>query len=159
MTDLTTKTVSQLLAGFNNKEFSAVEVTNDYINNIKNNSNLNCYIETFDLTLEQAKADENIANNNARSLEGVPLGIKDLFCTNGVRTTSASKMLENFVPEYESTVTAKLWQQGALMLGKLNMDEFAMGSANTNSYFGSVINPIKANDGDRSYSRWLFRWL
>lgn len=150
MSDLTTKTISQLKDGLNKKDFSAVDLAKSYIENIEENKNLNCFItQTFDLALQQAKkADENIASNKVGELEGIPLAIKDLFCTKGVRTTSASKMLEDFVPEYESTVSQKLWDQGAVMLGKLNMDEFAMGSANTNSYFGPVINPVKANDSD-----------
>ena len=76
-------------------------------------------------------------------MEGIPIGMKDLFCTKNIKTTAASKILENFIPFYESTVSQKLWDSGAVMLGKTNMDEFAMGSANTTSFFGNVINPIK----------------
>ncbi|MFM8185966.1 MAG: Asp-tRNA(Asn)/Glu-tRNA(Gln) amidotransferase subunit GatA, partial [Alphaproteobacteria bacterium] len=92
--------------------------------------------------------DDNIAKNQMRELEGIPFGIKDLYCTKNIRTTCASKMLENFVPTYESTVTQKLFDAGISCLGKLNMDEFAMGSANANSYFGKVINPYKRKDSN-----------
>src|SRR5262245_49070587 len=89
-----------------------------------------------------AKAsDARIASGNAGPLEGVPLAIKDMFCTAGVRTTACSHILDNFVPTYESTVTAQLWRDGAVLLGKTNLDEFAMGSSNENSFFGPVISP------------------
>ena len=87
----------------------------------------------------------------ARPLEGLPLAIKDLFCTKGVRTTAGSRILDNFVPPYESTVTQNLWDAGAVMLGKTNMDEFAMGSSNETSYFGPVTNPWRA---EGSNARW-----
>lgn len=143
--ELTKLSIKETLAGLKSKKFSATEVTQDYIKNIENNRHLNCFItETFDIALEQAKqADINIAKNQMRDLEGIPLGIKDLYCTKNIRTTCASKMLKNFIPPYESTVTQKLFDSGAICLGKLNMDEFAMGSANNNSYFGRVINPYK----------------
>ncbi|MBS0332499.1 MAG: Asp-tRNA(Asn)/Glu-tRNA(Gln) amidotransferase subunit GatA, partial [Proteobacteria bacterium] len=102
-------------------------------------------LETPDRALEMARAsDRRRASGNAGPLEGAPLGIKDLFCTEGVRSTAASKILENFVPAYESTVTANLWRDGAVMLGKLNMDQFAMGSSNETSAFGPVVNPWRA---------------
>ncbi len=150
MTDLTKLTIKELLTGLRGKNFTSVEVAQSYIKNIEENRNINAYLtDSFDKALSQArKSDENIASGNMGQLEGIPLGIKDLFCTKDVRTTSASKMLEDFVPTYESTVTKKLWNEGAVMLGKLNMDEFAMGSATTNSAFGDVISPIKANDSD-----------
>ncbi len=145
MKELTKLTLKQTISGLKNKEFKAVELNQAYIDNAIANRNYNAFItETFDLALAQAKiADENIAKNKAGELEGVPLAIKDLFCTKNIRTTAASKMLENFIPEYESTVTKKLWNAGATMIGKANMDEFAMGSANINSHFGAVINNHK----------------
>ncbi len=150
MTDLTKLDLTNTIKGLKDRSFSSVELTKEYIKNIENHSKLNAFITTtFDLALKQAEiSDQNIAKNNIRELEGIPLAIKDLFCTKGIRTTSASKMLENFIPPYESTVTDKLWQAGALMLGKTNMDEFAMGSGNLTSYFGAVINPYKKNGDD-----------
>lgn len=147
MTDLTKLTIRQTLDGYKNKKFSATEVTKSYIAAAEKNRQLNAFItETFDLALAQAKAsDEKIASGNLRDLEGIPLGVKDLFCTKNVRTTCASKMLGNFVPTYESTVTKKLWDAGAIMIGKTNMDEFAMGSGSTSSHFGAVVNPYKKN--------------
>ncbi len=152
MTDLTKLTIKQALQGLKNKDFSAVDLTKSYISNIEKNRHLNAFItETFELALNQAaKSDENIANGKMREIEGIPIGIKDLFCTKNIRTTSGSKMLENFVPTYESTVTQKLLDAGAVILGKLNMDEFAMGSGNLNSYFGPVINPYKRKNSDEN---------
>ena len=145
MTDLTKLTIKESIEALKAKKFTAVDLTKAYIKNIEDNRKINAFVtDNFEAALAQAKiADENIAAGKARKLEGIPLGIKDLFCTKGVRTTSGSKMLEDFVPTYESTVTRKLWEEGAVMLGKLNMDEFAMGSATTNSYFGNVISPIR----------------
>ncbi|MFT6332333.1 MAG: aspartyl-tRNA(Asn)/glutamyl-tRNA(Gln) amidotransferase subunit A [Lentimonas sp.] len=150
MTDLTKLTLNQAIKGLKNKDFKAIELNHAYVDNATKGRKYNAFItETFDLALNQAKiADENIAKNQARELEGMPLAIKDLFCTKDVRTTAASKMLENFVPQYESTVTQKLWNEGATMVGKVNMDEFAMGSTNATSYFGPVINNVKKNNSD-----------
>ena len=152
MTDLTKLTIRQTLDGFKARKFSSSEVTQAYIKNIEQNRNLNAFItESFDVALAQAKiSDANITSGNLRDLEGIPLGIKDLFCTKNIRTTSASKMLENFVPTYESNVSQKLLDAGCVTLGKLNMDEFAMGSATTNSYFGPVINPYKKKGSDEN---------
>lgn len=152
MTDLTKLTIRQTLEGFKARKFSSSEVTQAYIKNIEQNRNLNAFItESFDVALAQAKiSDTKITSGNLRDLEGIPLGIKDLFCTKNIRTTSASKMLENFVPTYESTVSQKLLDAGSVTLGKLNMDEFAMGSATTNSYFGPVINPYKKKGSDEN---------
>jgi len=143
MTNLTKLTLKQTIFGLKNKDFKAVELNQAYIDNAIAGRNYNAFItETFDLALAQAKiADENIAKNLVGELEGIPLAIKDLFCTKNIRTTAASKMLENFVPEYESTVTKKLWDAGATMIGKANMDEFAMGSSTENSAFGTTQNP------------------
>lgn len=150
MSDITKLSIKQTLESLKNKQFSAVELTSAYIKNIENNRHLNAFItDSFDVALAQAKqSDANIAKGQFRDLEGVPLGIKDLFCTKNIRTTAASKMLADFVPTYESTVTQKLLDAGASTLGKLNMDEFAMGSSNATSFFGPVINPYKAKNSD-----------
>ena len=147
LTDLTITQAKDLLS---KKEISAVELTKAYIDNMEKYRGLNAFVtETPEIALEQAKvADENIARNKARELEGIPMAIKDLYCTKGVRTTASSKMLENFVPEYESTVSKKLLEAGITMLGKTSMDEFAMGSTNLTSYFGEVKNPYKRNGED-----------
>lgn len=134
------------------KKISAKELTNAYLGAIeKLNPALNAYITvTKERALADADAsDTRIAKGNAGALEGIPLAIKDLFCTKGVQTTAGSKMLEGFVPTYESSVTKKLWQAGSVMLGKTNLDEFAMGSSNTTSYFGNVISPWKAEGSDK----------
>ena len=143
MTDLTKLTISESLKGLKNKEFSATELTNAYIRNMEDGRKYNAYVlETPELALNQAKiADEHYQNGTNRALEGIPLGIKDLFCTKGVRSTACSHILDGFVPEYESTVTQNLLDAGALFLGKLNMDEFAMGGSNEHSFYGPVINP------------------
>lgn len=150
MTELTKLTIRQTIDGLKSKKFSSTEVTSAYIKNIEQNRRLNAFItDSFDLALTQAKkSDEKIAAGNAGDLEGIPLGIKDLFCTKNIRTTCGSKMLSDFVPTYESTVTQKLLDAGSVTLGKLNMDEFAMGSSNVTSYFGPVINPYKKNNSD-----------
>ena len=137
MTDITLLTVSQLLVALRKKEISATELTLAYLNKMDNLRYLNAYItECADLALEKAKiSDNHYMNNTPRALEGIPLGIKDLFCTKGIRTTAASHILENFVPPYESTVTQNLLNDGAIFLGKLNLDEFAMGGSNETSYF------------------------
>lgn len=147
LTDLTIADAKKLLL---NKEISAVELTEAYIKNMEKYSYLNAYVtSTPEIALEQAKiADDNIAKGKARELEGIPLAIKDLYCTKGVRTTASSKMLENFIPQYESTVSQKLLDAGISMLGKTSMDEFAMGSTNLTSYFGEVKNPYKRNGQD-----------
>ena len=143
MSALTQLTLQAAIAGLKAKEFSAVEITKAHIDAIEAARGLNAYVlETPDQALTMAKAsDERLARGEGGDLEGAPLGIKDLFCTQGVRSTAASKILGNFVPTYESTVTSKLWAQGAVMLGKLNLDEFAMGSSNETSAFGPVVNP------------------
>jgi aspartyl-tRNA(Asn)/glutamyl-tRNA(Gln) amidotransferase subunit A len=136
--------ISLATSGLHNKDFTSVELTNHFIEKIEKNLNLNSFItQTFDVANKMAKkSDENIASKNFRPLEGIPIGMKDLFCTNGTKTTAGSKILENFIPFYESTVSKNLWDSGAVMLGKTNMDEFAMGSSNETSFFGNVLNPI-----------------
>lgn len=150
MTEITKLTVSETLDGLKAKKFSAVEVAKDYIKAAEDNRRLNAYVlETPEVALAQAQvADNNYAQGANRPLEGIPMGIKDLFCTKGIRTTACSHILDDFVPPYESTVTQKLLDAGVGILGKLNMDEFAMGGSNETSYFGSVINPYKADNSD-----------
>ena len=143
MTDLTTLTLSAARDGLRQKTFTATELTKAYLANMEAARSLNAYVvETPDTALHMAAAsDARLAKGEAGPLEGLPLGIKDLFATDGVRTTACSNILGNFVPRYESTVTAQLWRDGAVMLGKLNCDEFAMGSSNETSAFGPVVNP------------------
>ncbi|MDC7787750.1 Asp-tRNA(Asn)/Glu-tRNA(Gln) amidotransferase subunit GatA [Rhodoplanes sp. TEM] len=125
------------------RELSAVELTQAHLEAIEQARVLNAYVlETPDKALAMAKAsDERLARGEGGPLEGLPLGIKDMFATEGVRTTACAAILENFVPVYESTVTSHLWRDGAVMLGKLNNDEFAMGSSNETSHFGPVVSP------------------
>ncbi|MDR0329557.1 MAG: Asp-tRNA(Asn)/Glu-tRNA(Gln) amidotransferase subunit GatA, partial [Rickettsia sp.] len=148
MSEIIKLTITQALKTLKNKEFSCVELTKAHIKEMDKHKELNAYItETTDIALEQAKiADQNYHNGIARPLEGIPIAVKDLFCTKGVLTTAASKILSNFVPTYESTVSKNVQDHGTIMLGKANMDEFAMGSANITSYFGNVISPWKAID-------------
>lgn len=135
--------LTQARDGLKRRDFSAVELTKAYIQAIEAARELNAFItETPEQALAMAEqSDRRIAAGTNRPLEGVPLAIKDLFCTKGVQSTAGSKILEGFVPPYESTVSGKLFDAGAVMLGKTNLDEFAMGSANITSYFGPVINP------------------
>tara|TARA_Y100001934_G_scaffold42453_1_gene51136 strand:- start:295 stop:1785 length:1491 start_codon:yes stop_codon:yes gene_type:complete len=150
MTNLTDLTIAQALKGLDAKEFTAEELTKEHIDACVAAKGLNCFItDTHELALEQAKAsDARRASGKAGKLDGIPLGIKDLYCTKDVQTTAASKILEGFVPTYESTVTQNLFDQGAVMLGKLNLDEFAMGSSNETSAYGNVINPWKREGDD-----------
>ena len=136
--------ISNLVQKLRNKEITSVELTQSYLDKIKElNPSLNSYITVCSESALAAaqKADEAIQAGTAGPLAGIPIAHKDLFCTNGIKTTCASKMLNNFIPPYESTVTARLEQAGAIMLGKTNMDEFAMGSSNENSHYGLVKNP------------------
>jgi aspartyl-tRNA(Asn)/glutamyl-tRNA(Gln) amidotransferase subunit A len=145
MTDITNNSLTEIVDLIKKKEVKSEEVTNAYINNIKKGKKLNSFItESFEIALKKSKNFDTNPNHDLL-LPGVPLAVKDLFCTNGIKTTAGSKMLENFVPNYESTVTSNLWSEGAFLLGKLNCDEYAMGSSNETSFFGNVINPIKEN--------------
>ena len=138
------QTISEIQQGLADGHFSSVEITQEYLAKIGSlNDTINCFITiTDELALQQAKAaDAIIAAGNARPLTGVPLAHKDIFCTDGVKTSCASKMLENFIAPYNATVIEKFNQSGAVMLGKTNMDEFAMGSSNENSCYGPVANP------------------
>jgi aspartyl-tRNA(Asn)/glutamyl-tRNA(Gln) amidotransferase subunit A len=143
MTDLTTLTLTEARDALKARKASAVELTRAHLAAMEQARPLNAYVlETPEIALQQAAAsDERLAKGEGGPLEGLPLGIKDLYCTAGTRTTACSKILGNFVPAYESTVTAQLWRDGAVMLGKLNNDEFAMGSSNETSAFGTVVNP------------------
>ena len=147
MSSLTQLTLKAALDGLEAKAFSSEEITQAHIAAIEAARPLNAYVlETPEKALDMARAsDARRAAGQFGALEGAPLGIKDLFCTDGVRSTAGSKILGNFVPAYESTVTSQLWRDGAVMLGKLNMDEFAMGSSNESSAFGPVINPWRSN--------------
>ncbi len=149
---LTNLTIAGALKGLKNKDFSAVELTDAHIAQVESNRHLNAFtLETPEIARAQAKAsDTRYAAGTPQALDGIPMGIKDLFCTKGVRTTACSNILRNFVPTYESTVSQKLLDAGITMLGKLNLDEFAMGSANTTSAFGNVISPWKRNDGSNA---------
>jgi aspartyl-tRNA(Asn)/glutamyl-tRNA(Gln) amidotransferase subunit A len=148
MSKLTDLNLAQARDGLRDKQFSARELTQAHIERVAAADKLNAYVlQTPEKALEMADAsDAKIAQGEARPLEGIPLGIKDLFCTKGVRTTACSNILAEFTPPYESTVTGNLWADGAVMLGKLNNDEFAMGSSNETSRFGAVINPWRGAD-------------
>ena len=147
MSDLTSLTLKGALDGLAAGRFSAVELTQAHLDAVAAaNPHLNAYVlQTPEKALAMAAAsDRRRASGEAGALEGACLGVKDLFCTDGVQTTAGSNMLRGFTPPYESTVTANLWRDGAVMLGKLNMDEFAMGSSNETSAFGPVSNPWRA---------------
>lgn len=143
MTDLTSLTLAEARDGLKAKAFTALELTDAHLAAIEQARALNAFVlETPDEARMMARsADIRIGNGEGGPLSGLPLGIKDLFATKGVRTTACSRILGNFVPPYESTVTSQLWRDGAVMLGKLNNDEFAMGSSNETSALGPVINP------------------
>jgi aspartyl-tRNA(Asn)/glutamyl-tRNA(Gln) amidotransferase subunit A len=152
LTNLTDLTVAEIRDGFRAGAFSAREVASAFNANVAAAKALNAFIvETPDRALAAADAaDAARAAGDLKPLSGVPLGMKDLFCTEGVQTTAASHMLEGFTPTYESTVSGKLWAAGAGMLGKLNLDQFAMGSSNETSYFGNVISPWRRGGGDNA---------
>ena len=143
MSELTSLTLAAARDGLRSKEFSAVELADAHLLAMEKARALNAYVlETPERALAMAKAaDARIALGKAGPLEGIPLAVKDLFCTEAVRTTACSHILDNFVPTYDSTVTAQLWRDGAVLLGKTNNDEFAMGSSNETSYFGPVTSP------------------
>jgi aspartyl-tRNA(Asn)/glutamyl-tRNA(Gln) amidotransferase subunit A len=134
-------TIKQAREGLLNKDFSSVELTKSYLENIKRHESLNTYITVCEENaLESARnADEKIAKGEiSQTMLGIPIAMKDLFCTKGIRTTAGSRILENFIPPYESTISQNLLNEGSVVLGKTNMDEFAMGSSNLTSYFGPV---------------------
>ena len=148
MTNLNSLTISEARDKLKSKEISSLELTNSCLSAIDKADVLGAFVhKTPELAIEQAKrADERLKKENAPDLCGIPLGIKDLFCTKGIESQAASRILENFKPEYESTVSQNLLNNGTVMLGKLNMDEFAMGSSNETSIYGNAINPWKIDD-------------
>ncbi|GIK82206.1 MAG: Asp-tRNA(Asn)/Glu-tRNA(Gln) amidotransferase subunit GatA [Pseudorhodoplanes sp.] len=143
MTDITSLTIAAARDALKKKTISARELADAHLSAMERARSLNAYVlETPDVARTMAaRSDKRIAAGEAGPLEGIPIGVKDLFCTKDVRTTACSHILHNFVPAYESTVTAQLWRDGAVMLGKTNNDEFAMGSSNETSYFGPVTSP------------------
>ena len=149
MQDLLALSAVEARAALDAKDISSVELTSAYIQAAEDTAGLNNYVLlTADKALDMASdADKRIAAGQGGVLEGLPIGVKDMFCTKGVTSTACSKILDGFTPVYDSTVTANMWAQGGVMLGKLNCDEFAMGSANETSYAGPVINPWDAGDG------------
>ncbi len=144
-------TIEQAKEGLKAKKFSAVELAKSYIDAAQNSKSNSFITLTPEIALKQAEeSDKRIASGNMGLVEGVPIAMKDLYCTKGARTTAASKILNNFVPQYESFVSNNLFTQGAVMVGKANLDEFAMGSANITSHFGNVLNPWKdKNNADK----------
>jgi aspartyl-tRNA(Asn)/glutamyl-tRNA(Gln) amidotransferase subunit A len=143
MTELTSLTLAQARRALRRREFSALELVEAHLGEMERARSLNAYVlETPDQARAMAaRSDSQLKSDAARPLEGIPVGIKDMFATKDVRTTAASRILHNFVPTYESTVSGHLWRDGAVMLGKLNNDEFAMGSSNENSCFGPTVSP------------------
>ena len=144
-------TLKSLAVLLENNKISSKELTSEYLKNIEKGKELNCYntISQEKALIDAEKSDERRKSQNLRSkYDGIPIGIKDLFCTKGVTTTASSKILSNFVPNYESTVTQNCDDAGLISLGKLNCDEFAMGSTNKTSFFGSVKNPWKSVNSD-----------
>ena len=150
MADLLSLTAAEARRALDGGEIKAVELAEAYLNAAEETAPLNAYIRlTPEKAIDMAKAsDARIAKGEAGPLEGIPIGVKDLFCTKGVETTAGSNILKGFTPPYESTVTARLWADGAIMLGKLNCDEFAMGSANETSAAGPVVSPWPGPGGD-----------
>ena len=139
------QTLSEIIKNIREKKLSSQEVTKAFVDRSEKSKLLNVFItEDFSTALEKSKIFDDKPNFDLK-LPGVPIAVKDLFCTNGINTTAGSKILNNFVPTYESTVTQNIWDQGAILLGKLNCDEFAMGSSNETSFFGNVQNPIDKN--------------
>ncbi|MCF1494889.1 Asp-tRNA(Asn)/Glu-tRNA(Gln) amidotransferase subunit GatA [Agrobacterium vitis] len=151
MSELTSLTIAEAREKLVSKDITAVELTDAYLGAIEAaNGAINAYVTvTPDIARDMAKAsDARLATGKAGALEGIPLGVKDLFATRDVHTQACSNILDGFKPKYESTVTQNLWNEGAVMLGKLNMDEFAMGSSNENSFYGPVVNPWRATGSE-----------
>ena len=142
MSDITSLTLTELVKNIKDKKISSEETTKAFIDRGEKSRDLNTYItEDFSNALLKAKSFDQKPNFDSK-LPGVPIAVKDLFCTKDVKTTAGSKILNNFIPPYESTVTQNIWNEGAILLGKLNCDEFAMGSSNETSFFGNVQSPI-----------------
>jgi aspartyl-tRNA(Asn)/glutamyl-tRNA(Gln) amidotransferase subunit A len=148
---LTELTIAEARDGLNARKFSARELTEAHIKAVRSARSLNAFItETPEIALEQAlESDARRARGEAGAMEGIPIAMKDLFCTKGVLTTAGSHILDGFKPRYESTVSANLWKAGAVMLGKANLDEFAMGSSNITSHYGPVENPWRRRGDNR----------
>ena len=145
MSDIIKQSLSELVKNIKDKKLSSEEVTKAFVSRSEKSKELNTYItEDYSAALEKAKKFDQKPNLNLK-LPGIPIAVKDLFCTKNILTTAGSKILDNFVPTYESTVTQNIWNEGAILLGKLNCDEFAMGSSNETSFFGNVQNPIDKN--------------
>ena len=155
MTDLTSLTIAEARQGLAGRAFNATELADAHLAAIERARSLNAFVcETPDVARAMAKAaDERIASSTAGPLEGLPIAVKDLYATRGVHTQACSHILDGFKPPYESTVTANLWRDGAVMLGKLNMDEFAMGSSNETSYYGPVASPWLPPNWSRDQAR------
>jgi aspartyl-tRNA(Asn)/glutamyl-tRNA(Gln) amidotransferase subunit A len=152
MSELLDLTIADALKKLRAKDISATELTKAHLAQMDKHRHLNAYIvETPELALQQAReADDRLSkNDHSKLLDGIPIGMKDLYCTQGIQTTAGSKILEGFKPQYESTVSQKLKEAGCIHLGKLNLDEFAMGSANTTSAYGNVINPWKRKSDNK----------
>ena len=142
MSNITSQTLTELIKNIKEKKISSEEITKAFIKRSEKSKVLNSYItDDFSSALEKAKNFDKKPNFDLK-LPGIPMAVKDLFCTKGIKTTAGSKILSNFVPPYESTVTKNIWNEGAILLGKLNCDEFAMGSSNETSFFGNVQSPI-----------------
>ena len=142
MSEITSQSLTELVKNIKEKKISSEEITKSFVVRSEKSKSLNSYItEDFSSALKKAKIFDAKPNFDLK-LPGIPIAVKDLFCTNGLKTTAGSKILNNFVPTYESTVTQNIWNEGAILLGKLNCDEFAMGSSNETSFFGNVQNPI-----------------
>ena len=142
MSDITSQSLTSLVKNIKDKKLSSEEITKAFVDRSEKSKELNSYItEDFSNAIEKAKKFDQSPNLDLK-LPGIPMAVKDLFCTKNLRTTAGSKILENFIPTYESTVTHNIWNEGAILLGKLNCDEFAMGSSNETSFYGNVQNPI-----------------
>ena len=148
MRELENLTISKALSLLNEGEITALQLTEFYLNKISSSKKLNAFcLTTSELALKQAEnCDKNMKSRSRGRLCGIPVAVKDIFCTKNQKTQAASKILDGFIPDYESTVTEKLWNENAIMLGKLNMDEFAMGSSNETSVYGPAINPWKSKE-------------
>ncbi len=145
MSSILDLTLVKLVEKIKNKELSSEEITKTFIDRSEKSKKLNVYItENFDKALKEAKNFDQKPDFK-KKLAGIPIAVKDLFCTKDLKTTAGSKILENFIPTYESTITNNLWNEGGILLGKLNCDEFAMGSSNETSYFGNVQSPLGEN--------------
>ena len=142
MSNITSQSLTSLVKNIKDKKLSSEEITKAFVDRSEKSKELNSYItEDFSNAIEKAKKFDQSPNLDLK-LPGIPMAVKDLFCTKNLRTTAGSKILENFIPTYESTVTQNIWNEGAILLGKLNCDEFAMGSSNETSFYGNVQNPI-----------------